>query len=92
MQQITCTDPYTGSTPYRDCLYGTVLLDLRDYRNEWNAKVQVSVELVRPLAQYEIIATDVKEFLAESKNNGRQVRLTASPSPTASTSRWASTC
>lgn len=67
LQQITCTDPYTGSTPYRDCLYGTVLLDLRDYRNEWNTKVQVSVELVRPLAQYEIIATDVKEFLAESK-------------------------
>ena len=67
LQQVSCTTPYTGNTPYRDCLYGTVLLDLRDYRNEWNAKVQVQVDMVRPLAQYEIIATDVKDFLAESQ-------------------------
>ena len=67
LQQVSCTEPYTGNTPYRDCLYGTVLLDLRDYRNEWNAKVQVQVDMVRPLAQYEIIATDVKDFLAKSQ-------------------------
>ena len=67
LQQVSCTTPYTGNTPYRDCLYGTVLLDLRDYRNEWNAKVQVQVDMVRPLAQYEIIATDVKDFLAKSQ-------------------------
>ncbi|WP_455627757.1 DUF6562 domain-containing protein [Parabacteroides chinchillae] len=67
LQQVACTDPYTGSTPYRDCLYGTAPLDLRNYRNEWNAKVQVQVDLVRPLAQYEIIATDVKEFLRKTR-------------------------
>lgn len=69
MQQIACTEPYTGSTDYRDCLYGTAALDLRPYRDEWNAKVQTKVDMVRPLAKYEIIATDVKEFLEKT---GRQ--------------------
>ncbi len=67
LQQVSCTTPYTGNTPYRDCLYGTALLDLRPYRNEWNAKVQVQVDMVRPLAQYKIIATDVKDFLRKMK-------------------------
>mgnify|MGYP005874612255 FL=1 len=67
LQQVSCTTPYTGSTDYRDCLYGTAQLDLRPYRDEWNAKVQVKVELVRPLAKYEIIATDVKDFLRKTK-------------------------
>lgn len=67
LQQVACTDPYTGSTPSRDCLYGTTPLDLRNYRDEWNARVQVKVDMVRPLAQYEIIATDVKDFLRKTK-------------------------
>lgn len=67
LQYVACTDPYTGSTDYRDCLYGTAALDLRPYRDEWNAQVQVQVELVRPLAKYEIIATDVKDFLRKTK-------------------------
>ena len=68
-EYIACTEPYTGSTDRRDCLYGTAALDLRPYRDEWNAKVQVQIEMVRPLAKYEIIATDVKEFLEKT---GRQ--------------------
>lgn len=68
-ENIACTAPYTGSTDRRDCLYGTAALDLRQYRNEWNAKVQVQIDMVRPLAKYEIIATDVKEFLEKT---GRQ--------------------
>ena len=34
LQQVTCTTPYTGSTGYRDCLYGSTTLDLRPYRDE----------------------------------------------------------
>lgn len=68
-ENIACTEPYKGSTDLRDCLYGTAALDLRPYRDEWNAKVQVQIEMVRPLAKYEIIATDVKEFLEKT---GRQ--------------------
>lgn len=67
LQQVACTAPYTGSTPYRDCLYGTAPLDLRQYRDEWNAKVQIKVDMVRPLAKYELIATDVKDFLRKTK-------------------------
>lgn len=67
LQYVACTDPYTGSTPYRDCLYGTTALDLRQYREEWNAKVQIKVDMVRPLAKYELIATDVKDFLRKTK-------------------------
>lgn len=67
LQQVACRDPYTGSTPYRDCLYGSAILDLRQYRDEWNARVQVKVDMVRPLAKYELIATDVKDFLRKTK-------------------------
>lgn len=67
LQYVGCTVPYTGSTYYRDCLYGTTPLDLRPYRDEWNAKVQVSVDMVRPLAKYELIATDVKDFLRKTR-------------------------
>lgn len=67
LQQVACTDPYTGSTDYRDCLYGTTALDLRQYRDQWNAKVQVKIDMVRPLAKYELIATDVKDFLRKTK-------------------------
>lgn len=72
LQQIVCTTPYIGNTSNRDCLYGTTALDLRQYRDEWNAKVQVKVDMVRPLAQYRIIATDVQEFLKKTqrKRNG----------------------
>ena len=66
LQCVACRDPYTGSTDYRDCLYGTAALDLRPYRDEWNAKVQVKVDMVRPLAKYRIIATDVQEFLQKT--------------------------
>lgn len=67
LQCVACTDPYTGNTDYRDCLYGTTPLDLRPYRNEWNAKVQVKVDMVRPLAKYELVATDVQKFLEKTQ-------------------------
>lgn len=67
LQCVACTDPYTGCTDYRDCLYATAALDLREYRNQWNAKVQVKVDMMRPLAKYELIATDVKDFLRKTK-------------------------
>lgn len=67
LQCVACTTPYTGSTDRRDCLYGTAPLDLRPYRDEWNAHVQVKVDMVRPLAKYELIATDVQDFLEKTQ-------------------------
>lgn len=81
LQCVACRDPYTGSTPYRDCLYGTTALDLRQYRDKWNAKVQVKVEMARPLAKYELIATDVAEFLertAQQRAQGESYTVTFS--------------
>lgn len=65
LASVACIAPYTGSTDRRDCLYGTASIDLRPYRNKWNSHEQVSVNLVRPLAKYSIIATDVQKFLAK---------------------------
>ena len=67
LQYVACTDPYTGSIPYRDCLYGTADLDLRQYRDKWNAKVQVRVDMIRPLAKYDLVATDVQKFLEKTQ-------------------------
>lgn len=66
LQNITCTSPYAGGTPYRDCLCGTAPLDLRAYRDQWNARVAVPINLSRPLAKYQLIATDVPEFLQKT--------------------------
>ncbi len=81
LQCVACTEPYTGSTPYRDCLCGTAALDLRPYRDEWNTKVQVKVDMVRPLAKYELIATDVQKFLektAKQRAEGAAYEITVS--------------
>lgn len=60
---VRLNESYTGNTDYRDCHYATVPLDLRPYRDQWNARVQLNMEMVRPLAKYQIVATDVKDFI-----------------------------
>lgn len=90
LQQVTCTTPYTGSTGYRDCLYGSTTLDLRPYRDEWNVRVQAKVDMVRPLAKYRIIATDVQGFWQKHSGNAMPKAATTptpSPFPTGSISR-----
>lgn len=64
LSSVACIAPYTGGTDRRDCLYGTAAIDLRRHRDEWNAREQASINLVRPLAKYSIVATDVEKFLA----------------------------
>lgn len=60
---VTINEPYTGNTDYRDCHYATTTLDLRPYRDQWNARVRLDMDIKRPLAKYQIIATDVMDFL-----------------------------
>lgn len=67
MGNIFYTDPYAGNTDRRECLYGTMVMDLRPHRNQWNARVKVELDMVRPLARYEIVATDVEHFLKKMK-------------------------
>lgn len=73
LHAVSCTEPYTGCTSLRDAFYGTAELDLTTYRDQWNTLIEVKVEMVRPLARYEIIATDVKKFLQKNRRNGRIV-------------------
>lgn len=61
-RSITCTEPYRACTDRRDALYGTTELDLTPYRNQWNVKVPLDIDMQRPLARYELIAKDVEAF------------------------------
>lgn len=67
LQSIICTEPYTGSTDYRDCMYGATTIDLTSYEDNATEKIEVKAALERPLAKYRIIATDVEEFLRKTK-------------------------
>lgn len=63
---IVCTEPYRGNADYRDALYGTAELDLTPYRDQWNVKVPLDLQMLRPLARYELIATDLQAFLSKA--------------------------
>ena len=47
---------HTGNTEYKDVFVGTTSLDLSAYADQWEA-------LQRPMARYELRATDVDKFL-----------------------------
>ena len=54
---------HTGNTEYKDVFVGTTSLDLSAYADQWEAEVEQDVELQRPMARYELRATDVDKFL-----------------------------
>lgn len=55
--------PYMGNAAYKDVLYGNHTLQLSRYRNQWETKVNVKMDLQRPVARYELVANDVEKFL-----------------------------
>ena len=64
---------HTGNTEYKDVFVGTTSLDLTAYADQWGAVVEQDVALQRPVARYELIATDVDKFLqriADGEVNG----------------------
>lgn len=54
---------HTGNTEYKDVFVGTTSLDLSAYADQWGAVVEQDVALQRPMARYELRATDVDKFL-----------------------------
>ena len=60
--------PYKGNSPYYDAFYGSTSLDLTDYRDQWNVTVPVEVKMIRPMARYNLIATDVAKVLKKVTN------------------------
>lgn len=67
LQLVTCTAPYTGNTPYRDCSRGTATLDLTNYRDRWNVTAHATIPLERPLAGYRLVATDAAKFIEDTR-------------------------
>ncbi len=65
---LISAEPYTANTEYKDAFTACTPLDLTAYRDAWNAKVPVKVELKRPVARYQLIANDVESFLSKIAN------------------------
>ena len=72
---VTRATPGDGNTNERDCLRGSIPLDLREYRDTWNAGVNVTLPLDRPIARHELVATDARQFL-ESRTAGETYTVT----------------
>ncbi len=64
-QQIAIRQPYTAHSDWRDCFYAAASFDLRPHGGrQQGAPVRVTARMTRPVARYQIVATDVEEFLA----------------------------
>lgn len=68
MERIIRAGSYKGNSDYYDAFFGTTRIDLTPYREQWNVRVPIDIEMVRPLARYELIATDVGKFLQKIKD------------------------
>lgn len=75
MDPLIATEPYQANSEYKDAFHTVQTLDLSKYRDQWNAKVPVKLELVRPVARYELVATDAAAFL--KKHVGTEGNFTA---------------
>lgn len=53
---------YRGNSDAKDSFSGYADVDLLSYADQWNAKVNVQINLERPMGRYEIIATDLEAF------------------------------
>lgn len=76
---ILRTTPYKGNSNYNDAFYGSTALDLTAYRDQWNVTVPVDIKMTRPLASYNLIATDVAKFLkrvADKEITGKKFTMT----------------
>lgn len=71
--------PYKGNVKYYDAFYGNIPLNLSAYRDQWNVTVPVDIKMTRPMASYNLIATDVAKFLkkvADKEITGKKFTMT----------------
>lgn len=66
LNKVTCVEPYCGNTASKECLYGHKTIDLRKYRKQENIHAETNITIRPPVAKYEIIATDVEEFIKQT--------------------------
>lgn len=79
MAFILRATPYKGNSKYYDAFYGSTALDLTAYRDQWNVIVPVDIRMSRPMASYNLIATDVAKFLkkvADKEVTGKRFTIT----------------
>ncbi len=72
LRNIVPTTPYTGATDLKHCFSDVIDVDLTPYRDEWNVVYEAESTLERPLSRFEIISTDLDEFItnqARSRTN-----------------------
>lgn len=72
LEPVTMNAPSPGNTEYKDAFFATQELDLTPYADEWNVIVPADVELIRPVARYELIATDMAAFRTRMKEAGME--------------------
>ena len=75
---VTRATPYTGNADDADCFRGSSRLDLRDHR-QWNTRIDANLHLERPVARYKLVATDVANFLEDTRQqraNGETYTIT----------------
>lgn len=70
LDPLTTTSPCRGNTEFKDAYYYSAPLDLTGYRDQWNTNVPVKMKLTRPVARYELIATDMAAFRARMEEAG----------------------
>lgn len=62
--------PYSGCDEYVKAFYGNMEIDLYGYADMWNVSIPVDLELSCPMSRYELVATDVDEFLKNKDQYG----------------------
>ena len=65
LRNILPTSPYTGATELKHCFSDVIDVDLTPYRDEWNVVYETEGSLERPLSRFEIITTDLDQFITE---------------------------
>ena len=66
LNNITCVEPYCGNTITKECLYGHKTIDLREFGNQRDLHVETNINIHPPVAKYEIVTTDVEEFIKQT--------------------------
>lgn len=75
LTSLLCSDSYRANTDYRDAYYACTELDLRSYRDKWGEEISLDLNMIRPLARYELVANDLpqlRRMIADGKTSGNK--------------------
>lgn len=66
LREVTCTEPYPGGSPRRQCARGTTNIDLTPFRDRWGSTTTADITMTTPLAQWRLVTKDVRLFLEKT--------------------------